>query len=130
MAIAGLFDTWIKIWRPAESTGAYRQAEDTYTAVTTPTGPNACLDYTPGSLVNEGAGEKDVGRRLWFLDRACDVRERDVFEVLAGPRSGSRWRVDGEPDKPAGGPRNSGVFHHWEAVTVPWKGKLPTDEDS
>jgi hypothetical protein len=130
MAIGGLFDSQVRIWRPTETRGAYRAPDDDYDPVTTPTRPNACMEYPGGTLVNEGAGEKDISRRRWYLDRSCDVRERDVLEVIAGPRVGSRWRVDGEPDKPSGGPRNSGAFHHWEAWTVPWKGRLPLDTES
>lgn len=130
MAIEDLFDTWVRIWRPTETRGTYREADDSYTAVTTPTRPNACQAPLAGRLLNQAAGEKDTGRKEWFLDRSCDVRERDVLEVTAGPRLGTRWRVDGQPDEPTAGPRNSGVRHHWEVVTVPWKGRLPLDEDS
>lgn len=130
MAIEDLFDCWVRIWRPAETRGTYREPDDDYSAVTTPTRPNGCMTPASGSLSNAGAGEKDVGRKDWFLDKLCDVRERDVLEITAGPHLGSRWRVDGQPDKPSAGPRNSGVFHHWEVVTVPWKGRLPLDSES
>lgn len=130
MAIEDLFDSQVRIWRPTEDRDGFRAPVDDYTPGPAPTRANACMEYPGGQLSNEPAGEKDVSRRRWYLDRTLDVRERDVLEVVAGPRSGSRWRVDGEPDKPSGGPRNSGVFHHWEAWAVPFKGKAFSEEDS
>jgi hypothetical protein len=117
MAIEGLMNHRGRVWRPAQSRGAYGTVEDTWTVVTEPARNNC--EPPPISLdTNDaGPGEQRSGAvRRWYMTREADVAERDVVEVYEGPESPSYWRV-----LSVSFPRR----HHYRLVMEPWKGELP-----
>jgi hypothetical protein len=46
-----------------------------------------------GALQDAGAGEEQVGKRRWFLDKSVPVLERDILAVIRGPEAGLVLRV-------------------------------------
>ena len=72
-----------------------------------------------GNLQDRGPGEQQNALRQWFVDKAVDVRERDVLAVTAGPEAGINLRVL-SVSKPA----NRVAHHHTEVNVEVWEGVL------
>jgi len=75
-----------------------------------------------GGLAQPGPGEQQVRMRRWFVDKALQVRERDVLVVTSGPESGVRLRVHSAVPVT----HFRGV-HHMEVVCEAWHGDLATE---
>lgn len=94
MAIAGLFDHRVGVYRPAEQRTAMGAVEVWSALVPATYGPhNAKVTEPDMSLEAIGSGEMPQGRYIVSMRPGVDVQERDILRVLVGPDSVVNLRV-------------------------------------
>ena len=118
-AISGMFDSEIRIWRPAFVRDSVGMEDTTYT----PVGEvGAAINRSRAPETDVGAGHAPTGSIRWYGLPTIDVQPRDVCEVIAGPDAGRLWEVNEPPTRPRG--------HHTQVDCIEWNGKLPTLDES
>jgi hypothetical protein len=127
VSITRLYNHQVRIYRKLpllESRGPLGSTSKTPVAVTAiPPRFNALADMNwGGALTDKGPGEMQGGKRRWFLDKALDVRERDILSVTSGPEAGQTLEVESVA-KPA----NPRRHHHTEVIVDTWTGSLTDD---
>jgi head-tail adaptor len=97
---AGRLRSRAVIRRPTETRGPLGSVETTYPQV-----GMAWVDVrVPRRMIaNYGAGELPTGTMEAELRDRIDLRMRDVLEIVAGPETGTRWRVISPPHRPGRG---------------------------
>jgi hypothetical protein len=115
-AISGMFDSEIRIWRPAETKDSVGVEERDYT----PIAIVGCFINRPRGLEAEtGAGLAPSGGTRWYGLPTIDVQPRDVCEVISGPEQGKLFEVNEPPVRPKN--------HHTQVDCIEWNGTLPLE---
>jgi hypothetical protein len=113
-SIAGMFDSKIRIWRPAEGKDDLGVEERDYA----PVAVVDCFVNRPRQPEADiGAGLAPVGSTRWYGLPSIDVRPRDVCEVVEGPEAGKRFEVNEPPVRPKN--------HHTQVDCIEFNGTLP-----
>lgn len=94
MAIEGLFEHRVGIYRPFETRTAMGATEGWSTVLEAAWGPNNAKVTEPDmSLISNGSGEMPQGRYVVSMSPTWTVKERDIIRVLTGPESAINLRV-------------------------------------
>lgn len=117
-SIDHLFDSQIRIWRPAATTDDLAIEHRTYTPLAT---VGAAINRSKTAVTQVPGGMNTVGSLRWYGRPTIDVHKRDVCEIVGGPDAGTKWEVDAEPVRPRG--------HHTQVDCVEWHGDLSEGDD-
>lgn len=116
-AIARLFDTKIRIWRPTSSTDSLAIEQRSYA----PVGEVGAVTNRSTTITAEVQGGMERNGSLrWYGRPNINIRPRDVCDIIEGPDAGSQWEVDALPTHLRG--------HHTQVDCVEWHGHLPSLE--
>jgi head-tail adaptor len=86
----GRLESRLTVYRESATRGALGSVQTTWTEAG---GLWASFRPEYQTLRNYGAGEMPEGMRELEIHAGSDLHARDAFAVIAGPQSGTRWRV-------------------------------------
>ena len=112
------------VYRPiAGSTDAAGFPTAGFTTGVTPTGLNARPEQNvvTGLLGSSPVGDVNTAVQVWFLDAGfTDIEERDILDVVSGPKAPNRYRVH-SVTKPT---KMGTTVHHVEVAAKVYEGAI------
>ena len=115
-SVTGMFNSTIRIWRPAAVLDALAVEERVYAEVDV---VGAAINRSSTPEAQAGGGLSPTGTIRWYGEASIDILPRDVCQVLTGPDAGRTWEVNQFPTRPRG--------HHTQVDCVAWSGVLPLE---